>query len=559
MSPAVVAPVGGTVVMAPLSKYAYSGNPIREMASALAEKAEQGLSLNADLLTSLAPPTPGAYQSAMLRGESLFRQGKYQEAATSFEAARNLSNGSAESMLSLAHVDFAMGDKTYAQAAECLAKALVLFPDLPLVRVRPESFYGNVEDYKKDLADLEKYAADNAKDPGALLLLGYMQWRGGLVDKALNSLDTAMANAPKGGLADGIAMMLDGITRSGQIIRSEAPPLGALRDCSWAGVRVALPTTFKPSPLASPNQVVAGLIGEGKDAPQEITLYAYPVAAGDMTVKAFMDGMTNYMRESPSVNDMTTDAEAEVPFQTGSALVRMFTYQQASRDTKTAMGWVAFIREPKEKADVRVAYILGLATTEKQSDKLLGTLAAVCKSLSLSAPEPVSPGSIDTNGSTMEDRRFGFSIVQPWGWSGKPTDRGLEMGQMDFAGGNVISPRVEVIVQTIPGSYTPQSFGEEAIQRKVPKGVTRKVLSQGPAKLADQDGYQFVVGQAPERGAGGATAILVGRLICLDKPDGAKMMYAIVVECSDAEAQDVESLAEKIASGFKLVPPEQAP
>jgi hypothetical protein len=51
--------------------------------------------------------------------------------------------------------------------------------------------------------------------------------------------------------------------------------------------------------------------------------------------------------------------------------------------------------------------------------------------------------------------------------------------------------------------------------------------------------------------------VLVARLICVPRDDGAKTMYAIVVECRGADEKETEGVADKIASGFNLLEPEK--
>jgi tetratricopeptide (TPR) repeat protein len=533
---------------------AASGNPVRELASALADKGRQGPSVFAAVLTSLAPNMSGPYRSAMLRGESEFRKGNYKEAIDSFQASRELSNGSAESWLSLSQAGFAMGESSYNSAANCLAQALKSCPDLPLIRVRPREFFGSVDAYNQALANLERFAQDHPKDASALFLLGYMQWREGQVDKALQTLDAAMGAGPEISLADGIAALLDGISRSGQAILAGAPSMQPAQSCPWAGIALALPDGFKSSPLTAPNMVLEGIV-PGPDASEQypVTLYAYSLSDSRMTLDAFMDFMIDPMRKSPAITNLTSDAQAEVPFQTGRALVRLFTYTNPFGQDKYVMGWVAFDRELKNTNGMRIAYMLGVVMHDKQADKLLPTLAAIAKTVALSDPASPSPATITTEGSMIEDAQAGFSIVLPHGWSGQPTNNGFEMGQLNFASANAISPKVDVIVQAIPGTYTPKSFGEEAIQRKVPKGQIRKVLSEQPATLCGQEGYQFTVSQSPDQQAGGPSSILVGRLIFVDVPDGQKKMYALVVECRDAQAKDVQALTDKMADNLKIL------
>jgi tetratricopeptide (TPR) repeat protein len=552
MTSVTLTPSGGVAV--PNIQYDPSlVNPLREMASALKGQDTGTPGYLQEALTSLAPPNPSAYRTAMVKGETAMSRGDYPQALSSFQTARDLSKDSAESLLSLAQTYFAMGGQSYDPAAECLAKALKQFHDLPLVRVCPKGFFGDANDYAKAVAGLERFVKESPKNAGASFLLSYVQFRDRVLDKALTSLEAAQASSPSQDIASGILTLLDGINRAKQMILGEAPQLEKPVDYPWAGIRLAMPKGFQATPLGSFNQVVTGTVeGSGNDPGYPVTLYAYPVSQSGMTLKAFMDFMTGAMREWSFVKDMSTDCEAEVPFQTGKAMVRLIAYTNTANESNSLMGWVAFIREPKDGKGPRIAYILGLAMNEKQADRLVPALAAIAKSMELTDAASPAPGGVAMQGALYEDPRLQFSISLPSGWAGNPTDRGYEMGQMDFARG-AVSPKVEVVAQTIPGTFTAKSFGEEAVQRKLPKGVTRKVLSQGAAKLAGRDGYQFVVSQTPDEEAAGRPAVLVGRLILLDKPDGAKAMYAIVVECLDAQAKDVEALAEKVASGFSIL------
>lgn len=534
-------------------------NPVREFASVLAQQQNEPPSVTGPRLTSLAPDSPGSVRLPMMQGETLFRQGQYAQAAASFETARIASGSSPESLLSLAQTYFAMGNAYYGRAADSLAQALQRFPDLPLVRVRPQDFFGTAEEYAKAFASLEQYVKENPGNSGVLFLLAYMQWRQGLVDKALTSLKAAAAASPGKELADAIVTLQDGIARSGQVILSEAPALEEAKDYSWAGIRLAVPSGFAGDPLTSPNQVLSGMVtGQDPNDVKLVSLAAYTTGS-TVSVKAFTDSIMNSMRQAPFVRDMKIDAEAEVPFQTGKALVRLFTYTSASNEGKAATAWLAFIREPQGSQGRPLAYLLGVAGTEAQTDKLLPMLAAMAKTISLADPKGLPLSSMDIGGSRFTDRQFLFSITQPQGWAGRQTDKGFDMGQMDFAQGNVVSPKAEVIVQTIPASYTPKSFGEEALQRKTPKGFVWKLLSEEPAKLAGQNGYRFIVNQTPQEGAAGASSVLAAYVTCVDRPEGGKTMYALVLRCQDAQPPDVEQLAEKLAASFEIIPSEQAP
>lgn len=552
MTPITVIASGGGAALAPSSTYA--GNPILEGISVLSPSEEQGIPMLGAYLTSLAPESPASIRGPMLQGEADLRAGKYEQAIVDFESARKYWGDSPEVLLSLAHVGFAQGNASYAQAAANLCKAFQALPELLQARVRPRDFFGSVQEYDKALAKLQQFVQANPKNAAAGLLLAYIQYRSGQIDQADSSLQAAVAAGPGKDVAAGIAAMQVGIGQIRQTILSEAPALDKPEGFPWAGIRLAVPVGFKADPLTSPNQVLTGLATGGKGEAQLVSLYAYPMGEG-VTLKAFMDTLGDSLRGMSFVKDMHIDAEAEVPFQDGTALVRLFTYTAAPKDAKIATGWVAFSRPVAPGKTQRIAYLLGTAGADSQSEKILPTLAAMSKTIALAEPVIPTPASLDLSGSVVENPALRFSLVQPTFWAGRRTDRGYEMGQTDLIHGGVESPRVQVLVQTVAATFTPESFGDSVLQRTPPKGISRTLLSKGPAKLAGQDGYQFVVSQMREDDASKAASTLVGRLICLDAGEGHKTVYALVVDCRDGEPKDVEALTEKIASEFKLLPP----
>jgi tetratricopeptide (TPR) repeat protein len=545
MAPAMIGASGSPVAMA---SGAYS-NPVRDAATVLADANKEAVSITAKWLTSLAPDDPGTVRHPMLEGEAAMRAGDYKQAARKFEAARVASGGSAETQLALAHAYLMLGGQYGDMAGESLAKALAAFPDLPLVRVRPQEFLSGEQAYTDALAKLATYVKHNPNAAEPLFLLGYMQWRDGNTKDARASLEAARQLATDRGMGAGIDVLLAGMNEAREDVLADAPPMGQPQDFAWAGIGLALPSGVKFSPLASPNQVISGILpgAEGKSS-RLVTLYAYPLAEG-VTLNTAMDSVANTMGRFSFVTDMRVEAEADVPFQTGQALVRVFTYSTASSDARIAAGWVGFIRPGQP----RIGYLLGVATAENQADDILPTLAAMAKTVTLGEFKVPSLAAFDGSGDKYEDRQMGFSIVQPGGWAGRQSDKGFQMGQTILANGTAVSPEVEILVETIPGTYTAKSFGEEAVKLRTPKGMVRKILSEGPAELGGIEGCQFVGTQSPEGGDGSGSMILAGRLILLDRPDGRKQLYALVIRATSASAQDVESLMDKIASGFALL------
>jgi hypothetical protein len=554
VAPMTIVPQGGGGAFIPAAQG--SANPFVESISVLQTKTGEGTPFSGNWLTSLAPPAPGVLRQPIEQGQGAMKAGNYKEAFAHFDAARKLADDLPDTLLSLSHASLAMGE--YDKAAGFLVQTLQKFPDLPLVQVRPKEFFPAPADYEKALAGLQDFVKANPTDAAAKFLLGYLQYRDGYIDQGMDTFDEVMDASPSKDLAAAVSAMLDGIARTGHSIFTQAPPLERARDYAWAGIRLALPMGFQGNTLTSPNQVLAGMVTTQKPAGvQLVTLNAYPLGE-TITLEACMNAVAAAMEKARFVKDMKVETEVEVPFQTGKALVRVFTYTPAGGGNRIATAWVGFIQEPRDKKGPRMGYLLGVAGAEKQSAMLLPTLVAIAKSVALSEPAVPSMTELPSQGSVFTDAQFGFSIFHPAGWSARQTPKGLEMGQMDFADG-VVSPKVDVYVMTIPATYTAETYGDEVSQRKSPQGLVRTLLSKQPAKLAGQDGYEFVLRQGPEKGDAKDASILVGRLVCVDKKADTQTLYAVVVEGRAADEKDVQTFTQKIADTFRILPPAATP
>jgi tetratricopeptide (TPR) repeat protein len=132
----------------------------------------------ASAITTLVPAAPGIYHDFMENGEKAFHSGYFVEAMQNFRNANHVGVHDPESMLSLAHAHFALGQ--FATAGVYLAQAIEVLPELPLLPIKPTSFYGDLGEQRARYGDhldmLRAYLGHQPDDAEAHLLLAYFLW-----------------------------------------------------------------------------------------------------------------------------------------------------------------------------------------------------------------------------------------------------------------------------------------------------------------------------------------------------------------------------------------------
>jgi tetratricopeptide (TPR) repeat protein len=159
----------------------------------------------ASSITTLVPTAPGIYHDLMDNGEKAFHSGYFLEAMQDFRNANHVGIYDPESLLSLSHAHFALGQ--FATAGVYLAQAIQVLPELPLLPLKPRSFYGDSDQgrarYNDHMEMLRTYLQRQPDDAEAHLLLAYFLWFNQDDDPAAKALDIHNA---KQSLADGLAV-----------------------------------------------------------------------------------------------------------------------------------------------------------------------------------------------------------------------------------------------------------------------------------------------------------------------------------------------------------------
>ncbi|HDZ19725.1 hypothetical protein LCGC14_0015700 [marine sediment metagenome] len=532
--------------------------PIADLTGLLARKADGKATISRPYVTSLAPAEEGMRRLAMLTGERALRSKDYKQAFASFEKAWKISHNMPEATLSLAHTYLATADGSYAKAAQYLGKTVKLFPYLPLARVHPKDFYADQAEYQRVLSELEQHVSDHPADGQALFVLAYLRWRDQDGPAALETLQAALMNTEDKQLTASIDLMLRGMGGARDAIADEGPKLQAPIDLAWAGIRLAMPEGFTADRLGEINRVLLATGGKEGEFRPKLALSVYPIGK-DVDVKGLMDSVTDHLNGKLGVEDVKIVDEATVKVLDDKAFVRALTCTYLGQ--QVALARVCFIRDvpspsgaPAGTKGRRLAYVLGAGVSDRQADQLIPMLAAVARSLAYTDIRRPVDLPVATDGHLIKDPLWGYSMRQPNGWVGSFRESGFDMGQFDLLLGGTVTPRVEIIVATIPETHTPKSFGERAIQLQIDKGNDIKILSQGPATLGGQKGHQFVMQKQTKEGEHVETSIEIGRVICVPAGDGTQRMYALVVRTRRCPEAKAVALMDQMASGFKLMP-----
>lgn len=148
-------------------------------------------------LTSFVGEGRTVVNNELLKAESLMEIGHFYEAAQRYEAAAAIEPGNPLPLLGHANALLAAGE--YNSAAHALVRSIQRFPDIASFRFDLKALLGSGEIVDIRRADLISRLED-FDDPRLRLLLGYLEFHGGLPDKGRENLAKAAEDAGAGSL-----------------------------------------------------------------------------------------------------------------------------------------------------------------------------------------------------------------------------------------------------------------------------------------------------------------------------------------------------------------------
>ncbi len=168
-------------------------------------------------IRSLAPEGQGMYAQYMRKGEMLMKQGQYSDAYSQFHLANQVAEDDPESLLHMAHARFATSMYSYASTCHYLRQALRRFPSLPMVNIRPRSFFAEAPDYQRSMRFLQEAVERSSADTRTQLVLAYFLWTDGKYDAAARVMRTAHRHAREADMREDLQKFWQGMLATGKV------------------------------------------------------------------------------------------------------------------------------------------------------------------------------------------------------------------------------------------------------------------------------------------------------------------------------------------------------
>jgi len=268
-----------------------------------------------------------------------------------------------------------------------------------------------------------------------------------------------------------------------------------------AGIAVAVPEGFEMQRCTDPRDILTALRVQDTDPVQSVHLSGL-VLDTKLSAKEFATERIDQLRKNLSVRNLELLRETSMPVAGVDGAAQRLRYTYRGEATEAAS--LAFVRPDSP----RICYLLSVECSSERADALLPVLGAVVKSISLIAVRRPTEIGIGKLGPAITDSRSAFRFAAPIGWFARQTNGQLVVGQMDYRRSDASTaslpfPHMRIVVRNVdPGTdsktSSEQSYREglQKIEQQSPQTEV-KLVSKGPAKLADRPAYDHVLGLFP--------------------------------------------------------------
>jgi len=166
-------------------------------------------------ITTFAPDNRGRYADYLQRGEGAMKVGSYSLAAEQFRRANYIGPRRPETLLSLAHVDFAEGN--YASMAHYLRLAIEYFPDLPGKDIQLRQFFQDSGTFLALRDRLVDTSERWPEDANLWMALAYVHWFDGEVEGAVEAMRNVVQTSRNPRLTDAAGMLWQNCVATGKV------------------------------------------------------------------------------------------------------------------------------------------------------------------------------------------------------------------------------------------------------------------------------------------------------------------------------------------------------
>ncbi|MCK5114156.1 MAG: hypothetical protein KAR11_05275 [Phycisphaerae bacterium] len=357
-----------------------------------------------------------------------------------------------------------------------------------------------------------------------------------------------------------------------------------------AGITLGLPVGFvQQNELADETHILTAGRTESDKTTGGISLLVVPAEKG-VTAESFLQGQVDAYTQSLAVRHFKKLGQAPISIAPGLEGLAA-SCQYSFRGIKTVAVVICFIRDIKPEKDaaaIHVAYLLTMEMPAERKKDILRTLDAVLETMKLTAIQRPIDMEHDYKGLILKDFKGGYSVRAPKGWASGKNDWGITLKQIDFLAGGVACPDVQIVSITMDDKLNSKECGRKYLDAEIKRGLKVDVISEGPAKLAGKDAYQYVVRKsisAPATTPASQPAtkpadasdkpkivqtpeeepiMQVHRLLTVPAEGDKVRHYAIILTTRRCDVKKTAAMMDKLAENFSLIaipknPPKPTP
>lgn len=335
-----------------------------------------------------------------------------------------------------------------------------------------------------------------------------------------------------------------------------------------AGILLSLPDGFESAPVSEPYHVTRALRKSLGKTAMSLTVAAYPVSE-KVTADMFGEAVLGELRQDLAVRGLEVDKKTAMTVAGIDGVAWRLGY--VHRGTRYVAARIHFVREVKTGRSgaptVRICYLVGLEAVENEKPSLLPTFGEIVKHVQLTdVTRPIVAGVSDFS-VTIDDPAGGYSIAKPAGWYYQKTPNGVAMGQVDYLAGGGGLPTLRLTRGELTGRVTCKERAGEHIAMARRSANRRDseltVVSEGPARLGEHEGYGFVLRQGPAKSTRpgaepGAALIIAERTLCLNEGD-VGTSYTLTLICQDVDPKHAQAVLDAVAKTFRRIDPTTQP
>jgi len=247
-----------------------------------------------------------------------------------------------------------------------------------------------------------------------------------------------------------------------------------------------------------------------------------------------------------------------IPVAGREGLAELYRYRQGGHD-RTAVR-LYFLRDVAEQK-LHLCYMLTVVASPAQEKRMLDVFGRLIRSVKLG--EVAHPSvEVEAFGPPLRDTRYGYALAPPKEWYAYRHRSVLRMGLMDHLQRAAL-PQALVAVREVPADEDAGACGRRRLEQlralNEQAGVTVALHTQGPAKLAGRDAWQYVAVKASATGDEAKPhekVVIAGREMCARvAPDGPVRNYSLVLYVRGDDVKKAQTLLEKLAGHFELIAP----